>query len=269
MIEAVHPKGLRDAILDEIEEAVLDKAKAVMTARRYLDFEGPLGAGIESLQVGPVHDAAAGGTGAHVSARRAIPIPTLYSTFELPRREIEGAIHPGVPLDTGPAEDAAEEVALAEEHLLYHGVEELGVYGIAAHPRIQRVALSDWTTAGGAIGDVIAAADALDRERMRGPFALVLAPTLYNQLFRKYEGSDVLALDHLRRLAAGGIYKCHVLEGSGVLVSPDLGPVVCAQDMQVGFLEVRPSTVRFSVTSAVIVRLDAPDAACVLEPRAS
>lgn len=264
MIEAVHPRGLNDAILAKIEEAVVDKAKAIMTARRYLDFEGPLGSGIESLQVGPVHDGEANGTGARISARRAVPIPTLYSTFELPRREIEGAVHPGVPLDTGPAEDAAEEVALAEEHLLYHGVRELGVDGIANHPDMQRVALSDWSTPGGAIGDVIAAADELDRQKVHGPFALVLAPTLYNQLFRKYEHSDVLALDHLRRLAAGGIYKCHVLEDSGVLVSPDLGPVVCAQDLQVSFVEVRPSTVRFSVTSAVIVRLDDPAAACVL-----
>lgn len=267
MIEAVHPRGLSDAILTKIEEAILDKAKAVMTARRFLDFEGPLGAGIESLQVGPVHDRGVRGTRARISARRAIPIPTLYSTFELPRREIEGAIHPGVPLDTGPAEDAAEEVALAEEHLLYYGEKELGVDGIADHPNIQHVPLSDWSTPGGAIGDVIAAADELDRQKKHGPFALALAPTLYNQLFRKYEGSDVLALDHLRRLAAGGIFKSHVLEDSGVLVSPDLGPLVCAQDLLVSFLEVRPSTVRFSVTSAVIVRLDDPAAACLLARR--
>ena len=264
MIEPAHPKGLTDTILAAIEESVLDKAKSVMTARRYLDFEGPLGAGIESLQVGPVVDREIEGTAARVSARRAVPIPTLYSTFELPRREIEGAIHPGVPLDTGPAEDAAEEVALAEEHLLYHGVPEIGVEGIVHTPGAQRVPLSDWSTPGGAIGDVIAAADKLDAAQMHGPFALVLAPTLYNQLFRKYEGSDVLALDHLRRLAAGGIYKCYVLEDSGVLVSPDLGPVVCAQDLQVSFLEVRPGTLRFTVSSAVVVRLDDPRAACAL-----
>ena len=92
MIRPVHPAGLTDTIVSQIEGSILDKAKAVMTARRFLDFEGPLGGGIESLQVGPVHHAEIDGTGARVSARRAIPIPTLYSTFELPRREIEGAL---------------------------------------------------------------------------------------------------------------------------------------------------------------------------------
>lgn len=264
MIAAVRPHGLTDGLLERILEAACARARAALTARRFLDFEGPLGEGIESLQVGPVHDRKLGDTGAKISSRSAVPIPTLYSTFELPRRELEGAVHPGLPLDTSPAEDAAEEVALAEEHLVYHGVRELHVEGILNHPEAQRAPLSDWTTPGGAIGDVIEAANRLDAARVNGPFSLVLAPSLYNQLFRKYEESDVLALDHLRRLAAGGIYKSHVLDGVGALVSPDVGPIVSAQDLTVSFLEVRASTLRFVVSSSVIVRLDQPSAACVL-----
>src|SRR5690606_15311045 len=113
MIAAVAPHGLTDDVLERILEAATARARAALTARRFLDFEGPLGGGIESLQVGPVHDTKLGDTGAKIASRRAVPIPTLYSTFEMPRREIEGAIHPGLPLDTSPAEDAAEEVALA------------------------------------------------------------------------------------------------------------------------------------------------------------
>ncbi len=244
----------------------MERARSVLTARRVLDFEGPLGGGVESLQVGPVHHEALGETGARVSARRAIPIPRLYSSFVLPEREVAGAIDPGLPLDTSPAEDAAEEVALAEEHVVYHGVPELGVEGVLNHPGTHRVKLSDWSTPGGAIGDVIQAADKLDSSRANGPFALVLAPSLYNQLFRKYEGSDVLALDHLRRLAAAGIFKSHVLSGVGVLLSADLGPLVCAEDLTVTFLEVQESTLRFGVSSSVVVRLDDAGAACVLGP---
>src|SRR5690606_17664589 len=207
---------------------------------------------------------ALGISGASVSSRRAIPVPTVYAAFDLPRRGVEGAMSPGIPLDTSPAEDAAETVALAEEHLLYHGVPEVGLKGILQHKGVQSVGLSDWSQAGGAIGDVIQAADKLDAARVNGPFALVLAPALYNQLFRKYEGSDVLALDHLRRLADGGIYKSHVLERAGVLVSPDIGPIVCAQDLQLTFLEVRESTLRFVISTALVVRLDDPTAACVL-----
>ncbi len=264
MIRAALPHELEGDVLQRIEAKAVEKARAVMTARRFLDFEGPLGGGIESLQVGHVHDTELGTSGAKISTRRAIPIPTLYASFELPRREVEGAIMPGLPLDTYPAEDAAERVALAEEHLLYHGMPEIGLEGVVTHTGSVRIALGDWTTPDGAIGDVIQAADRLDAARVKGPFSLVLAPSLYNQLFRKWEGSDVLALDHIKRLAAGGIYKAHVLEDTGVLVSPDLGPIVCAQDLSLSFLDVRESTLRFAITSALIVRLDNLKAACVL-----
>ncbi len=264
MIRPVLPYGMSEEVIHRLRDRAIERARAMLTARRVLDFEGPLGAGIESLQVGPVHDQALGETGANVSARRAIPIPRVYSSFVLPQREVEGAMDPGLPLDTSPAEDAAEEVALAEEHIVYHGVRELGVEGILHHPASHRVQRSDWSTPGGAINDVIQAADKLDAARINGPFSLVLAPSLYNQLFRKYEGSDVLALDHLRRLASGGIWKSHVLDDVGVLLSPDLGPLVCAEDLTISFLEVRESTLRFVVSSAVVVRLDDPGAACVL-----
>lgn len=264
MIRAAQPIGLSEEVFARIEEAVLHRARTMMTARRFLDFEGPLGAGVESLEIGPVHDSPLGETRAKVSARRAIPIPTVYAAFDLPKRGVEGAMHPGIPLDTSAAEDAAEEVALAEEHVVYHGVSEVGLEGVLRHTDVQRVGLSDWSDAGGAIGDVIKAADKLDAAQVNGPFALVLAPALYNQLFRKYEGSDVLALDHLRRLASAGIYKSHVMENTGALISPDIGPLVCAQDLSVSFLEVRASTLRFVISSALVVRLDDPQAACVL-----
>jgi uncharacterized linocin/CFP29 family protein len=266
VIRPVPPHGLSDEVIARIEKRAIDRARAMLTARRFLDFEGPIGPGIESLQVGPVHETRPSGSGATISARRAVPIPTLYASFELPRREIVGVMEPGMPLDTSPAEDAAEEVALAEEHVVYHGLKEIGAEGMLHHRDTQRVRLGDWSAAGGAIGDVIQAADRLDAARVNGPFALVLAPALYNQLFRKYEGSDVLALDHIRRLASAGIYKSHALDGVGVLVSPDLGPIVCAQDVTVTFLDVRESTVRFVVSSAIAVRLDDPSAACVLGP---
>jgi uncharacterized linocin/CFP29 family protein len=264
MIRAAFPSGLPESLLATLEARVIEKARSVMTARRFLDFEGPLGGGIESLQVGPVHDALLDEEGAMISARRAIPVPTLYSTFEVPLRELEGSISPGVPLDTTTGEDAAERVALAEERILYRGAPDLHIEGMLTHPGAQRVTLSEWSKAGGAIGDVIEAADRLDAAHVHGPFALVLAPALYNQLFRKYEGSDVLALDHIRRLADGGIYKSSVLESAGVLVSPEIGPIVCAQDLEVRFTQVLPSTLSFVISSALVLRIDDPKAACVL-----
>jgi uncharacterized linocin/CFP29 family protein len=264
MIQPLPPQGLSPDLLRLIEEAALDEAREVLTARRYLAFEGPLGAGIPSLQVGPLIEEPVDDMGTTVAARRALTIPTLQATFRLPTRELQGSQDHNLPLSTQPAEDAAEQVALGEERLIYHGHEKLGIQGMLGGPGSLRCPLSDWSDPGKAIGDVITAADKLDAAGVHAPFALVLAPALYNQLFRKYEGSDVLALDHLRRLAEGGIYKSHVLEDTAALVSPDIGRLVCAQDLQVSYLDMAADTVRFLVSLSIVLRLDDPAGACVL-----
>src|SRR5258708_34599914 len=71
----------------------------------------------------------------------------------------------------------------------------------------QEIAGTDWTAPDRALQDVLAATTRLDDSGYRGPYALALAPTLYNNLFRLYPGTDVLALEHLRRLGTAGIYQ--------------------------------------------------------------
>ena len=47
----------------------------------------------------------------------------------------------------------------------------------------------------------------LDSKGYRGPYGLALAPALYNNLFRRYPGSDLLQIEHLKRLCTRGIVK--------------------------------------------------------------
>jgi uncharacterized linocin/CFP29 family protein len=70
----------------------------------------------------------------------------------------------------------------------------------------------------------LAAVTKLDNAGYRGPYALALAPALYNGLFRLYPGSDVSQIEHLRRLCTRGIYKAPI-EG-GVLVDPRVGALI-------------------------------------------
>jgi uncharacterized linocin/CFP29 family protein len=262
MIEPQRPAGLSEHTVDIIEKQVIASAQRLLTARRYLDFEGPLGGGLTALQVGERSRHAE--RGAEISARRSLSVPEIDDVFVVPIADVEAHLQHGSPLDLEPAERAAENVALAEEHVVYHGVAGLGIAGLCTHPEVSRVALTDWSTPERAVDNLIAAADLLDARGARGPLALAVAPTLYNALFRKYEGSDVLALDHLRRLADGGIFKAHVLVDSAVLVSPDVGPLVCGNDVHVRYLETSRHALHFVVSASIVLRLDEPAASCVI-----
>jgi uncharacterized linocin/CFP29 family protein len=266
-LQPLPPDGLRPDLVARLATAVNDAARQGLSARRFLDFEGPLGAGVTAIEVGSAIETemVREPIATRIVAQRTLSVPMLFSKFRIPVRELLGARDQNLPLNTRPAADAGASIALAEERLIYHGHAKLGIHGLLGVPEASRLTLGDWAQPGQAIQDVISAADLLDAANVRQPFALALAPPLYNALFRKYEGSDVLQIDHIRRLAAGGVYKSLALASGAVLVSPDVGPLVCAQDIETHFLAPVDASLTFEVSEAIVLRLDEPRAVCVLE----
>src|SRR5205085_5610920 len=184
-----------------IDAAAASAARDQLTARRFLDLEGPFGVGLTTIEVGnddycrqPGPDEAGAVMG------RAIPLPMLRKSFQLSIRRVAAHIDNGQPLDLNPAQNAAEAVADREEEMIYRGQPAFGLAGILTMDGRQQVEGSDWTAPDRALQDVLAAATRLDATGYRGPYALALAPVLYNNLFRLYPGSDVCGLEHLRRL---------------------------------------------------------------------
>ena len=104
----------------------------------------------------------------------------------------------------------------------------------------------------------------LDANGFSGPYALALAPTRYNALFRRFEGSDMLKVDHLRRLCEAGLYKAPV--DGGVVVDPRVGNLTVGQDLRVGFAVNDGVNLKLFVSESLVLLLDEPGAICTLEP---
>ena len=101
---------------------------------------------------------------------------------------------------------------------------------------------------------MLAAATLLDDGGYRGPYALALAPALYNNLFRLFPGSDVIGLEHLRRLCTAGIYKT-AIEG-GVLVDTSVGVLVHGQDFRAGYIGQDGVHYHLYVSESIVLRID-------------
>jgi uncharacterized linocin/CFP29 family protein len=93
-------------------------------------------------------------------------------------------------------------------------------------------------------------------------YALVLAPALFNDLFRLYPGTDVLALERLRRLCTAGIYKA-AIEG-GALVDRRVGALILGQDMQAGYAQQDGVHYHLYVSESIVLRIDEPKAICAI-----
>jgi uncharacterized linocin/CFP29 family protein len=120
----------------------------------------------------------------------------------------------------------------------------------------------NWNNVDEVLDTVIEAVNMLDGKGYRGPYALVLAPALYNNLFHRYAGTDLLQIEHLKRLCTRGIVKA-TIEG-GVLVARDVGSLVLGQDMQVSYLGTDAAHENFAVSESVVLKIEAPDAICTI-----
>jgi uncharacterized linocin/CFP29 family protein len=264
--------GLDEAIWKRIDAAALHAAAERLTGRRFLDVDGPYGLGLTSLESGPeerLADADQSVTDDELAVTvgsRALPVPMIQQPCALSVRRIEGHRQLSLPLDLRPVEDAAEAVARREERMIYHGVPQLGLDGLTTVAGRNEIPSGDWQDLSRALGDVLAAVDRLDAHGYGGPYALALAPEHYNALFRRFEGSDMLQVDHLRRLCEGGLYKASI-EG-GVLLDPRVAKLVIGQDLRVGFSANDGVHLKLFVSESLVLLLDDPKGICTLKPEA-
>jgi uncharacterized linocin/CFP29 family protein len=257
-----------DGIWDLIDEAAVAAARDRITARRFLDVEGPYGPGLTSIEVGNdeyCRQPAENEAGAVIG--RAVSVPMIRRRFKLSVRRIAAHLDNGMPLNLAPVEEAAEAVAAREEEIVYQGQSDFGLAGLLTASGRQRVDAGDWSHVDQVLNDVLLGVTRLDDAGYRGPYALVLAPVLYNGLFRRYPGSDLLQLEHLRRVCTKGIFKASI--DGGVLVDPRVGGLVVGQDLRAGYSGQDGIHYELFVSESIVLRLEDAAAVCTITmPRA-
>lgn len=247
-----------------IDEAATDAASAMLTARRFLDVEGPYGPGLTSIEVGnDGYCRTVGGDEAGAVVSRAVSVPMLRKSFKLSIRRLSAAAEHGQPLNLNPVEDAAEAMARREDEFVYYGNKDFGLEGLLTATGRKTHTAGDWTKVDQALEDVVEAVTRLDEGGFPGPYALALSPKLYNRLFRRYEGSDLLQLEHLKRVCTAGIFKAPIQ--GGVLVDSRVGPIVLGQDLMAGYIGQDGIHHEFFLSASMVLRLDDPEAVCTLE----
>lgn len=248
-----------------IDEAAVKAARDRLTGRRFLDVEGPYGVGLTTLEVGDdgyCRQTSPDEAGAVIG--RAISVPMLRKSFKLSIRRLAAHLDNGQPLNLAPVEDAAEAVAAREEEYLYLGQADFGIDGLLTAKGRQHIDGGDWGNLDCVLNDVIAAVTKLDDAGLRGPYALVLEPGLYNGLFRHYPGTHLVQIEHLRRLFTHGIFKASI-EG-GLVIDPRVGPLIVGQDLSAGYVSQDGIHYELFLSESLVLRLDEPKAICTITP---
>jgi uncharacterized linocin/CFP29 family protein len=257
-----------EAIWERIDAAAVKAARERLTARRFLEVEGPYGPGLTTIEVGndnycrqPEPDEAG------VVIGRAVSVPMLRKGFRLSLRRVAAHLDNGLPLDLAPVEGAAEAVAAREEEMVFEGQAGFSLAGLLTADGRNRHQAGDWSDLDQVINDVLTSVTKLDDAGFRGPYALILAPNLYNGLFRRYPGTELLQLEHLRRFCTEGIHKASI--NGGAVIDPRAGVLVVGQDLMAGYAGQDGIHYELFLSESIVLRLDEPEAVCTIEPKKS
>lgn len=255
-----------------LTETVTQVARRQLIGRRFLSLYGPLGGGAQTVEVDrtPSWDLAlvsvAGDQADQVAAeRRYQRIPALCKDFVLDWRDLEEARTTGRDLDWSKAQAAASFVALAEDHLIFHGLPDMEIDGLLTVEGRHVLPSVGWDNPGSGFDDVARAVSHLTAAGFMPPFTVVAGVMTYAAWHRLYGNSGVLEIEQIAKLAGGRVHQSPLVGDDTVLVvapGPENLDLAVGIDLNVAFVESTSMNHIFRVLETVSLRIKRPGAIC-------
>ncbi|NLC69765.1 MAG: bacteriocin family protein [Desulfuromonadaceae bacterium] len=244
----------------EINQQAKKSLAGHLTARRFVDLDGPKGLKFAGIPVGRTESVAAG-DGIECGVHRIQPLVEVRVPFALDLRELENISRGAQDPDLAPLEDAAARIAAFEEKALYSGFEEACIRGLS-----QSSAFDPLPYPAGAeelLETVFQGIGKMRLASVEGPYSLVLNPRRYGELVRVVRGYPLRK--QLLNLLGGEIYVAPAIEPA-FLVSERGGDFVLTlgQDLSVGFDHVAGDQVQMFFTESFTFQVLQPAAVVVL-----
>lgn len=241
-----------------LDTTMIEVAKTKLVGRKLLPLKGPLGLGVTAI---PLTTKTAG----DFTTVQSVPLLFLERTFHLSKLTVAQFEREGLSMDVTPLVETVIACSSLEDTLIFHGTEHTP--GLLTAPETLRFSLHSWEEVGQASIDIIGAVSLLDEAGFHGPYALALAPSLYNLLFRRYPTGQDIELTHIQSIVQDRVVKAPVLKKGGVLISvnENFAAIFLGQDMHVGFLGIDEKGFFLSVSESLNLVIREPKSICILE----
>ncbi|MTH35255.1 bacteriocin [Paracoccus limosus] len=254
---------ISDAAWAQIEEEAARTLKRYLGARRVVDLHGPEGFDLSAIGTGHLRPASALAEGVDCRQREVNPLVELRVPFRLSRAAIDDVARGANDSDWQPLKDAARQIALAEDRLVFQGYADAGIKGIlpessnAAVPLPKDVA--DYPEA------VARAVSGLRLAGVNGPYALVLGTAAFTEATGGAEDGYPV-LKHLEKLVDAPVAWSQALEG-GAVVSTRGGDfdLWLGQDISIGYLSHDAAGVTLYLQESLTFQMQTSEAVVVLK----
>ena len=255
---------ISDQVWKALDDAVVQAARHVLAGRRIATFDGPHGWDHVATRLGTSTPCRSADGEAVVCVPDVVLLYEIRVDFSLPWSSIE-VFERGAPvLDTGSAEAAARQLALAEDRVALYG--DPAGNGFLTNRKSPRTHVQEWTRPGQVLADLVKAVEILDTGGIPGPYEAVLPPARYYEYLQAVDQSGYPTARQLRDIL-GAVHRSTVVRDAGAVFSTRGGDFILSVggDLATGYrLQDRDSVHLFCVET-IAPQAVTPEAVCILE----
>lgn len=246
----------------QIEDEASRTLKRYLGARRVIDVHGPKGYDLSAIGTGHIRPVDPIADGVHSAQREVSPLVELRVPFTLTRSAVDDVARGSNDSDWQPLKDAARQIALAEDRLVFDGYASAGIKGMLPETSNPTVPLpkdaSDYPQA------VARAVSQLRLAGVNGPYALVLGTAAFTAATGGAEDGYPVA-NHLKRLVDADIVWSEALKG-GAVVTTRGGDfdLYLGQDISIGYLSHDADSITLYLQETLTFQMQTAEAVVVL-----
>jgi uncharacterized linocin/CFP29 family protein len=262
LLRSVAP--ISDAGWAELDDEARERLTSALAARKLVDFSGPRGWEHSASRLGRTQDLGSSPVeGVQAAQRRVLPLVELRRDFSVSREELRAGDRGAPDVDLESLDDAAHEVARAENVAVFHGFPDAGIVGITEASPHDPIPLG--ADADAYPGHVAKAVELLLRAGIGGPYGVALGPGCYTAVIEATEHGGYLVFDHLRKILGGPIVWAPGVEGA-VVLSVRGGDFLfeSGQDLSIGYEGHDADAVRLYIEESFSFRVATAEAAVAL-----
>jgi uncharacterized linocin/CFP29 family protein len=257
---------ITDARWEEIDQEARERLTVALAARQLVEFSGPYGWDHSATNLGrvePIADAPCPGVAG--TRRRVLPLAEVRADFSVSREELRAGDRGAEDVDFEALDQAARNLAVAENKSVFHGWPAAGMQGIteaSPHSEIERDEnFNDYPR------PVAKAVEVLLRAGIGGPYGLALGTDDYTGVIETAEHGGYPLFDHLRQILEGPIVWSPGVRGAVVLSQRgDDFLFESGQDLAVGYDRHDADDVHLYLVESFSFRVATPEAAVAIVP---
>jgi uncharacterized linocin/CFP29 family protein len=247
----------------EIDAQATRSLKALLSARKVVDLNGPMGTDFPGVPEGRLaYPKKQPKGGPHYGIHKVHHLVETRIPFELDIEELDNAVRGAKDLDLSSLEDAAKQIALFEEKVVYHGLDEANIRGLKLCTGSECLTIGakpDQLLEGVAEGITT-----FTGRSVEGPYAFVVGPKLWSRMSAHFQGYPVKM--QAENVLGGPVVLSPYLSGrfadEAYLVSTRGGDLelILGQDLAIGYESHTQDKVKLYFTESFTFRILEPAA---------